>query len=203
MKFKKLILIGILTVIIIFITIFVIINYKNNETGNNIINKSEAEIIDNILQIRNYRATLNISIESNKNNTQYIVKQKLQNKVSHQEVVEPVNIAGVTTEYDGNNLKIRNNKLELETIYENYQYIVDNNLWLNSFIEEYKLNQNKKVERNENEIILEVENKENIYNTNKKLYIDKKTGKPIKLIVQDNNKKDLIYILYSEIEISK
>ena len=119
-----------------------------------------------------------------------------------QEVLEPENIAGVVTEYDGTNLKIKNNKLNLETTFQNYQYVVENRLWLNSFIKEFKESSNKKVNSKENEIILEVSNTENPYNTYKKLYIDKKTGKPTKLQVEDINKKMLVYILYTEITIS-
>ena len=36
----------------------------------------------------------------------------------------------------------------------------------------------------------------------KELYIDTKTGKPTKLLIQDNNKKSIIYILYNEIELN-
>ena len=119
-----------------------------------------------------------------------------------QEVIQPENIAGVITEYDGSNLKIRNNKLNLETTYQNYQYLVENRLWLDSFIEEYKNTDNRKLLSTENEIILEVQNNKNPYNVIKKLYIEKKTGKIEKLIVQDINQKTLVYILYTEIKIS-
>ena len=80
--------------------------------------------------------------------------------------------------------------------------MVENRLWLDSFIEEYKTTANTKTTSNENEIILEVKNENNPYNIYKKLYIDKKTGKPIKMIVQDINQKTLVYILYTEIKIS-
>ena len=55
---------------------------------------------------------------------------------------------------------------------------------------------------NENELILEVKNENNPYNVTKKLYIDRKSGKPTKMIVKDINQKTLVYILYTEIEIS-
>ena len=202
MKAKKLIVIFSIILIIILVSIFLILYYKNGKVGNTIINKSEEQIVDSILNIKSYSAKLDVSIETNKNTTKYVVSQKVENEKSTQEVLEPENIAGVITEYDGTNLKIRNNKLNLETTFQNYQYIVENRLWLNSFIQEFKESSNKKVNSKENEIILEVSNTENPYNTYKKLYIDKKTGKPTKLQIEDINKKMLVYILYTEITIS-
>ena len=203
MKNKKIILIFFIILILVALTIFLIFYYKNGKTGNTIINQSEEKILDTILNMTSYQAKLDITIETNKNKTKYVVNQSMKNGVSKQEVLEPENIAGVITEYDGKNLKIRNNKLNLETTFENYQYIVENRLWLDSFIEEYKTSQNVKNSSQENEILLEIENKENPYNVHKKLYVDKKTGKPTKMIVQDINQKTLVYILYTEIKISK
>ena len=40
------------------------------------------------------------------------------------------------------------------------------------------------------------------FNTNKKLYIDKKTLKPTKMEIEEVNKKVLVYILYNEIKIN-
>lgn len=201
MKNKKTIFILLFILIIITITIFLIMNYKNKKVGNTIINKSEEEIVNNILGIKSYNANLDITIETNKNKTQYKIKQTVDNGKAKQEVLEPKSIAGTTTEYDGINLKIKNNKLDLETTFQNYQYIVENRLWLDSFIEEFKTQENKKVSSEENDIVLEVNKNEKIYNVYKKLYIDKTTGKPIKMIVEDINKKILVYILYTEIEI--
>lgn len=200
MKNKKIIFI--LIILIILIITFFILYYKNTKVGNTIINKSEEEIIKSILDMKSYEAQLDIEIETNKNKTKYKVSQILEEGKAKQEVLEPENIAGVITEYDGTNLKIRNNKLNLETTFENYQYIVENRLWLDSFINEYKTIQSTKTTTNENEIILEVKREDNPYNIYKKLYIDKKTGKPTKMIVQDINQKTLVYILYTEIKIS-
>ncbi len=147
--------------------------------GNTIINKSEEDIIQYILNINSYKAKLEIEVETNKNKNKYVVRQSLKNgNISEQEVIEPSNIAGVITQYDGNNLKIINNNLNLSTTFENYSYVVENKLWLNSFIEDYKTSTNSKVTSNNNEIILEVKNEDgNKYNVCRKLYIDKKTRK--------------------------
>lgn len=154
-----------------------LINFQ--KSGNNTINKSEEDIVDYILNINSYKAKLEIEVETNKNKNKYVVTQNLEkNNISRQEVLEPSNIAGVITEYDGTNLKIINNQLDLSTTFENYSYIVENKLWLNSFIEDYKKYNNSKVTSKENEIILEVKDEEgNKYNIYKKLYIDKQTRK--------------------------
>lgn len=52
-------------------------------------------------------------------------------------------------------------------------------------------------------IILETKVEDsNRYNTYKKLYIDSKTLKPIKMEIEEINKKMLVYILYNEIKIN-
>ena len=201
MKNKKLLLIIINVVILI---IILILAYNLLKNGNTKINKTEEDIVQSILNINSYEAKLEIEIETNKNKTRYVVKQKLENgNISTQEVLEPTNVAGVVTQYDGTNLKIINNSLNLEKTFENYNYIVENRLWLDSFIEDYKKYNNSKVSSKENQIILEVKDEDsNKYNVYKKLYIDKNTGKPTKMLVQDINQKTLVYILYTEIEIS-
>lgn len=204
MKNKKVFILSLGIILLIFIIFFCIYYYKTNKIGNTMINKSEEEIINYILNIKSYNAKMDITVETNKNKTKYVVTQSLENFISKQEVIEPTNIAGVITEYDGTNLKIRNNRLNLENTFQNYQYIVNNKLWLNAFIEDYKNDKNtKSITNKDNEIIVEVKNNKNEYNFYKKLYIDKKTAKPIKLIIQDVNQKTLVYILYTEITISK
>ena len=149
------------------------------KSGNTIINKSEEDIIEYVLNINSYNAKLEIEVETNKNKNKYIVKQSLEKgNISKQEVLEPKNISGIVTEFDGTNLKIINNELNLSTTFENYSYIVENKLWLNSFIEDYKKSNNSKVTTKENEIILEMRNEDgNKYNIYRKLYINKKIRK--------------------------
>ena len=200
---KKILILSVISILIILIMLFLIYYYKTIKNGNTMINKSEEEILEYILNMQSYDAKMDITIETNKNKTQYKVKQEVSGMISKQEILEPVNIAGIITEYDGENLKIINNKLNLTTTFENYQYMTENRLWLNSFIEQYKDSDNAQKSVNENnEIILEFKKDDNKYNVYEKLYIDKKTAKPTKLIVQDINKKTVVYILYTEIQIS-
>jgi hypothetical protein len=196
---KKIIIIS---VIFIIITILILIfTYNFIKNGHTNINKSDEEIVDKILNITSYNAKLEVEIETNKNKTKYVIKQSVTNNTCKQEILEPSNIAGVITEYDGKDLKITNSQLELTTLFENYNYVVENNLWLNSFIEEFKNSENTEIKNENNEIVLTIKG-DNKYSAIKKLYIDKKTEKPTKLTIQDINKKVLIYILYSELEIS-
>ena len=202
MNKKKLVIYS--SLIILFLITFSIFAYIIIKNGNNNINKSEEKIVDNILNLKTYNSKIEIEIQTNKNHNKYIIKQSVNdNNICKQEVLEPENISGLVTEYDGKNLKISNNKLNLEKIFENYNYIIDNNLWLNSFINDYKLGDNTKITQKDDEVVLEVKIKNgNKYNYYKKLYISKTLGKPTKMIIQDINQKSLVNILYTEIEIS-
>ena len=73
---------------------------------------------------------------------------------------------------------------------------------LSSFIEESQKNKiNKKEEKDE--IILELKlNNSNPYISTKKLYLNKNTGIPTKMEIEDNNKNTKIHILYTEVKIN-
>lgn len=74
---------------------------------------------------------------------------------------------------------------------------------LYSFIEDYKKDSSAKCKEEADMIILETKVEDsNKYNTYKKLYIDSKTLKPIKMEIEEINKKMLVYILYNEIKIN-
>ncbi|MBR1802509.1 MAG: hypothetical protein IJ777_00810 [Clostridia bacterium] len=181
---------------------------KNLNLGNNIGNKSIQEIEEYILNISSYEATIDVTIQSNKNETKYQLKQNFSApNIEKQVVLQPSNIAGLETIYDGNHLTINNTKLNASTVYKNYPYVMNNYLWLNSFIQEYQelkqtVNATKLSE--ENDIVCMEVNLEGIspYISHKKLLIDKKTGNITKLIIQDKNKKNIVYILYNEIKIN-
>lgn len=207
-KRKTIIIIGILIVLCILILFFIKMNYKNKNLGNNMSNKNIEEIEKYILDISSYQAKAEITVESNKNTNKYVVEQTYKKDGSAKQVVlEPSNIEKMEITYENNTLKINNIKIDLTTVYENYPYIVDNFLWLDSFVKDYKKEKDdgRNVLKEENDnIIMEVKTKNdnNRYVYNKKLYIDKKTGKPIKLFIQDINKKNLVYILYNEITVN-
>lgn len=202
---QKIIIITIIVIaIVIFISIFLKINYKKINTGNNILNKTLDEVQEYICNINSYEAIMEVTINSNKNTNKYKIKQTHDENEDTQEILEPENMKGIKFIYKDNTLQIINTNLNLTKIYDNYPYIESNNLWLNDFLQEYKKadSKNKRITENGEEVALElkVQNK----NSNikyKELYLNKKTGNPTKLLIQDNNKNTVIYILYIEITI--
>lgn len=210
MNKRKVILLSLilLIIVIIFICFFIKNNYNNQNIGHNMSNKNLEEIEEYILNISSYQAKMEITIESNKNTNKYLLEQTYQkDKISKQVILEPSNIEGLEITYESGKLTIHNAKLNLTTVYENYPSLVENCLWIDSFIEDYKQekNRNNTNIKEENETIImetKTRNENNKYIYHKQLSIDKKTGKPTKLLVQDINKKNLIYILYNEITVN-
>jgi len=177
---------------------------KNFNIGNNITSKSIQEIEQYILNISSYEAKAEVMIESNKNINKYVLKQEYNNSGKIEQIVlEPSNIEGLTISYNEGNLTINNTKLNLQTVYNNYKYVVDNNLWLNSFIKDYRESNNKSISENSYYIVMTVDiSDSNNYGKIKILYINKTTGNPEKMLIQDKNQKNMVYILYSEIRIN-
>lgn len=192
--------------IILFLLIFFTKNnYKNLKLGNNMSNKNIEEIEEYILNISSYEAKVEMIVNSNKNTNKYIILQTYKKpNNTKQTVLEPSNLKGLETEYDGQNLTIKNTKLNLSTVYENYEYLANNFITLEAFLLSYeegkKINQTNIYEE-DNKVIMEVEEKTNKYIYKKTLFISKETGLPCKLLIQDINGEDVVYILYNEIEI--
>ena len=190
--------------IVFFILIFLIFFRKNVanifKTGNNNISQGT---VNDILNLKSYELTSEITIKSNKNENKYLIKQTyISPSYSSQEILEPENIKGTKIIRNQNELKIENTKLNLTKIFQEYEYISGNFLDLSTFVQEY-IN-GKSIEReNENQLILEVNiQNSNNYIKNKVLYIDKNTGNPIKMEIEDNNKNIKIHILYTEVKIN-
>ena len=188
-----------LILLIIFLLIFFMqMAYKSIKTGNNI-NKSSYDLIEYILNISSYEAKLEVTIQSNKTTNKYVLEQYyLQPNFSKQIVKEPKNIENLEIIYNGNDLEIKNTNLSLSKIYENYNYLNENILWINFFIDNYRTNYN--VEENNDEIILSTNIEK--YNYQAKLYISKKISLPIKIEVLDNSNQTKIYIEYKEIKLN-
>ena len=193
---KKIILIVFIFLVIVFLLLKII--FFNNKTIN-FGNNSVEEIKQNILNINSYEALITVTVQSNKNSNTYVMKQKCVNQNYYQEIIEPSNIEGTIIEFDGKDLKISNTKLEITKILKNYNHIIENNIMLGCFINDYT--SYGSMEETETEIILKTKNETNKYRVYKNLYIDKKTEEPIKLVIQDINQNDEVYILYNEIKI--
>lgn len=207
MKNKKLLyIIAIFFIICIVLVTTIIIfrknDYKTLKFGNTNI-KSAEDIKEYILNISSYEAEITLEVTSNKNSNKYKLIQKyVAPNIFKQEVIEPNNIKGLITIYDGKNLEIKNNGLGVNKIYENYNYIYNNSLCLSDFIDCYKNDSNAMLKEEENMIIMHTKNSDNKYNCSRKLYIDRNTLKPIKMEIEEMNKKRLVYILYNEMKIN-
>ena len=188
-------------IMVIISILFLVFYYKTKNNGNNI-SKLNGNIKEYILNISSYEADIELEIKSNKTTNKYKLKQLYcKPNLLKQIIIEPKNIENLSFIFDGNNMKLENTNLSLTKIYENYEYINNNMLWLSSFIENY--NDNSKISELQDEIIIENNNKYNNYNVKQVLYIEKKTGLPSKMEVYDNNKNTKIYIKYNEIKLNK
>ena len=193
---KQIIIISI--IVIFFTTFFYITKSKKIKIGNN---SSSQEIIENILNISSYESVIEVEVNSNKNVNKYVIQQNyIEPNMSEQEILEPDNIKGIKIIKAKNELKVENTNLNMTKIYNNYPYITNNCMDLNTFIEIYKQDGKQEYEEKDNEIILETENEENPYTQYRTLYISKETGKPTKMEIKDNSIKTLIYILYKEVK---
>lgn len=172
---------------------------KNLKIGNN---KSSQDMVNDILNIKSYETVIEVDVKSNKNQNKYLIKQRYNGDNDNcQEVLEPNNIKGVKITKSNGELKLENSKLNLVSIFENYEYLSENHLDLNNFISDYKQYNNSRYKEKQEEIIMETLSKTN-FKIKKSLYINKKTEKPIKLEIDDTNKKTSVYILYREVNIN-
>lgn len=191
------------TIVIIIIIFFIIIStlyYKTQKNGKNI-SKSIEDLKDYILNISSYEAVTEIEVISNKNANKYIIKQWYASpNIFKQEVQEPENINGLITIYDGSTVRIENSRLNLEKVYDEYNYLSNNILSLNGFIESYKEIEPTYMEE-EKEWIIEIKT-DREHMKYQRLIIDKHLNRPIRMEIMDENKKTVIYILYKEITIN-
>lgn len=191
---------GIFIIMIFVIAIIFGITYKKENIGNTIISKNIKEVEEYILNISKYTAIAEFTIEGNKTINKYIVKQEyVKNEYTNQTILEPQNIEGTTIEIQDESLKISNTNLNIKKIYENYESMVDNNLWIDTFVLDYIQNEEAKIFEEEEYFILETISRDGEYY--KKLYIENKEYNPVKLEIEDINKKKMLYILYNEITI--
>lgn len=189
-------------IFIISIIFFLKSNYKNNKTGNN---KSIEEIESYILNIKTYKATLNVNIKNNRNENNYKIMQEVTNEYEKQVTIEPEEINGLEMIFKNGTLEIKNTELNLSKIYENYPNVSENNLFLTQFLQTYQNGekQNRSIEvTDNNEIIMKTKTDKNKYDVTQVLYVNMKNLKPEKLEILDNNNNIKVYILYNEIEIN-
>ena len=172
----------ILFFVIILLIIFAICYYNTSNFGNNISVNNENKVVDYILNINDYEAEIEVTVESNKTTNIYELKQCVSGDSSSLKI-----------EFKDKTLKVQNTELKLDKIYENYEPLVDNLLFLNTFIKCFKESDSTTYMEG-NFIVFEIPRVA-------KLYVDMKDSKPTKLEIKDNTKKNNICINYNSIEI--
>ncbi len=199
---KRKLIIGLILIIMIILIFFISIYYKNKITGNNINIKNNEDIIAYVKDIKNYKANLDVTIYSNKNETKYKIYQEVKNDKSIQIVKEPKEIENLTIEKENNQVRIKNTNLKLEKIYTDYSEYLSNLLCLDSIVKQMQ-NENLNIEEEGNTVILQLENYEkNTYGKYIEIYFNKETKKIEKIEIKDKNQKTKICILYTDIEIN-
>ena len=198
MKNKKFLIIFVFICSIIFCVFY----YIFSVSGNNI-NISQEQIVEEALkEFNNYEANLEITVKSNKNENKYQVNQIVNNEYSKQEMMSPENLKNMIIELEKNKLKILNSNLNMEKIYENYDYVLNNSLFLNTFANDY-FNNDSEIYEKYGKIIVEIKlsNNPNTYIKYKYLYLDAKSYVPEKLEIKDITKNPYISIIYNDIKI--
>ena len=171
-------------------------------SGNNNI-RNQNEFVEDIFEkLEKYEANIDVEIISNKNQNKYNMLQIVDGKYSKLIVNAPENVKGLEIEFKEGNLKITNEKINMEKVYKNYKLLIKNSLFINSFIEDYK-NYESIIIENEEEIILKINMDKNIntYIKSKELYLNKNTGLPTKILIKDDNQKINTSIIYNDIKI--
>ena len=185
---------------VICMILFIIFYYIFYISGNNIIRNQNEFVEDVFKKLENYEAEIKVNIISNKNENIYDMYQIVKDNYSKLVINYPENIKGLEIEFESDCLKIKNEKTNMEKIYENYKNGINNSLFLNTFIKEYKENVSEVLDTEE-EIIVKVNLNNNTYIKSKELYLNKNTGLPIKLLIKDNTKKINTSIIYNDIKI--
>lgn len=198
MKNKKIVFVFVIICILIFIFIY----YIFSNLGNNKI-RSQEEIVENLLNnISNYEANITVEVYSNKNKNIYDIYQLVDENSNKFIVNKPDEINGLTIEYEENKLIVKSSKINAEKIYENYEPIINNNMFLNVFSKDCKDNTyNYKLEKNELIIEVKLDNSFNTYSKYKELHYDLASNIPKELIIKDNTQNVRIRIIYNDIKI--
>ena len=175
---------------------------KNKKSVNTINIQSKEKVEEYIFNINEYEAKLDVKVFSNKNENLYEIKQVVEKKHFYQEILNNQR-NNLVIEHLDNKVIIKNNSLKLEKVYENYECMLENTLYLNTFIDEYKKSEEKEITEDNDYYIVKIKlsDNKNKYVLYKNLYIGKKDSKPKKMEIEDINKNRTIYILYKEITI--
>lgn len=162
------------------------------------INMSGEDVHKSLYVMTSYECIAQIKVITNKNERVYTVRQyfKHPNKFKV-EVIDPKEIKGFKTIYDGINLYIYGAGNNQEQLLKNYSSIYDNKLFLSDFMSNYLKCEKSQITKDDKNIRLTttVMNQNNYMDTHQ-LVIDKTTGLPKELNLFDVNKSLKMGIVY-------
>lgn len=189
--------------IIFILVISVFYCYKFFIPGNNKSVKDVNELNEYILNIKNYNLEAKITVNSNKNTNTYLLKEKNEMGSLVTEIINESANNGIICEYKDESLTIKNTQLGLPRIFADYKELFSNPIDLNSFIQDYKLDDKKEIKTKDDYYIVSVKNMstQNKYTTHKVMYFSRSKNRIERIEVKDINNNKTIIIEYSSFKL--
>ena len=159
---------------------------------------------DQISKVSSYTCIAKVEAIGNKENTTYIFKHTYKKPDYYKlEVKSPKNLKGKTIEYKNNKIIINNPKIndtvEFKNINNDSRY-----LFIGDFINNYRNDENTKLELTENELKIEVKIPGNNKYFNKQiLYVNNTTKTPDKMEIVDNKENPRFIVTYEDFKYNK
>ena len=159
---------------------------------------------DQISKVSSYTCIAKVEAIGNKENTTYIFKHTYKKPDYYKlEVKSPKNLKGKTIEYKNNKIIINNPKIndtvEFKNINNDARY-----LFIGDFINNYRNDENTKLELTENELKIEVKIPGNNKYFNKQiLYVNNNTKTPDKMEIVDNKENPRFIVTYEDYKYNK
>ena len=159
---------------------------------------------DQISKVSSYTCIAKVEAIGNKENTTYIFKHTYKKPDYYKlEVKSPKNLKGKTIEYKNNKIIINNPKIndtvEFKNINNDARY-----LFIGDFINNYRNDENTKLELTENELKIEVKIPGNNKYFNKQiLYVNNKTKTPDKMEIVDSEENPRFIVTYEGFKYNK
>lgn len=159
---------------------------------------------DQISKVSSYTCIAKVEAIGNKENTTYIFKHTYKKPDYYKlEVKSPKNLKGKTIEYKNNKIIINNpninDTVEFKNINNDSRY-----LFIGDFINNYRNDENTKLELTENELKIEVKIPGNNKYFNKQiLYVNNKTKTPDKMEIVDNKENPRFIVTYEDFKYNK
>jgi len=159
---------------------------------------------DQISKVSSYTCIAKVEAIGNKENTTYIFKHTYKKPDYYKlEVKSPKNLKGKTIEYKNNKIIINNpninDTVEFKNINNDARY-----LFIGDFINNYRKDENTKLELTENELKIEVKIPGNNKYFNKQiLYVNNNTKTPDKMEIVDNEENPRFIVTYEGFKYNK